>query len=115
MPKYQVQYKHKSHTYTSDIEADSVDNVYNLFNEMSVAEILEIRRYVYESRVYKKDDGDYVKGISFSFSNNVNQSCKFSLKKIKSNLSVRDIILYIRSFLKFKNSTDFNISSIKFS
>ena len=113
MSIYQVQYKKDSHTYVSDIEADSKDDVLVLFNDLVVAEVLEIRKYVYKNIKYPLDDGDYQKGVSFTLINDKLQFHKISLKKIKKNLSITDISSYIKTFIKHNESSKYQISSIK--
>lgn len=68
MRKYQVQYKHRTKTYTLDIEAPTYSDLLNFFNDISACEVTEIREYKFEyfSPVQIKDDGDYLKYITVS-------------------------------------------------
>jgi len=97
MSIYQVQYKKDSHTYVSDIEADSKDDVLVLFNDLVVAEVLEIRKYVYKNIKYPLDNGDYQKGVSFTLINDKLQFHKISLKKIVYSHHYLKLLQYERS------------------
>jgi len=109
MPKYQIQYKHQSHTYVSDMEADSKDSVYALFREISTAEILEIRKYIYESNKYVKDDGNYNNALKFSLFDDHGHSRVFLIKKLKKNKTPSFFISAIRSLLKFHSKSNFSV------
>ncbi|MDD3437349.1 MAG: hypothetical protein PHC64_09390 [Candidatus Gastranaerophilales bacterium] len=64
MGKFQVQYKHRTKTYTLDIEAPTYSDILNFFNDISACEVTEIREFKYENENTIKDDGDYIKYIT---------------------------------------------------
>lgn len=100
---FQVQYSKDSKTYVADFYSDNWRNVKDFFTTVMCGELLEIRKYVYQDTTIKKDDGDYIKRVSVYISND-DSKVSFSLPKVKSNLTHKDLNTLIKTKLVFKNS-----------
>ncbi|NPA59773.1 MAG: hypothetical protein GXO30_04835 [Epsilonproteobacteria bacterium] len=100
MPLYQVKYKVNSRTYNSDIEAKDLDSVKALFKKLSVAQILEIKEYLYFDTPVKFDVDDYNRTakLSLYFSNDVPRFIK--IPRIKKNILFDRLESYLSGLFK---------------
>jgi len=103
MPKYQVQYKNNSKTFTDTIYAKSDIQIIDLFQTLVNAELLEIREYVYENNYYPKDDGDYIKSVTCRLTGENNTITSFKVPKIKKTLSSNELKTSIIDYIKIDN------------
>ena len=95
--------------FNTDIESDSVDDILLLNNELSVAEVLEIRKYIYVnlSNIKKVDDGNYKYAkVTLYFDNSIEviKIPKFKLTKTKD-----DLINYFKTLYSTVKKVDVTI------
>jgi hypothetical protein len=113
MRKFQVQYKHRTKTYTLDIEAPTYSDILNFFNDVSACEVTEIREYKYENEtILQKDDGDYIKYITVSLKrNDLFESIKIPKvkKEFKDKLDTFQSIVSSKILLQGLKITQINL------
>jgi hypothetical protein len=88
--QFQVQYKYKSKTFTTNLEANSYRDVLDIFVSLSACEVTEIREFKYISATVIKDDGDYHGSMTAKLSNDKSFG-SFKIPKVRKNLSVKTL------------------------
>jgi hypothetical protein len=109
MSKFQVQYKNNSQTFTDILPATSYKEIVDLFQDLINAEILEIRKVVYEDNTYPKDDGNYKKNRSMRVYNEKGHFITFKLPKIKKSLNDEDLTNLSFQYLRISNNKPYKI------
>lgn len=111
---YQVQYKRDSKTYTEDFYNDSIEKVKDFFESVIDGELIEIRKYVHLDTTVKKDDGDYIKRVSF-YASDDSSFMSASIPKVKKTLTHAQIKNLIVSNLEIHNKNiDSNLIKLNF-
>ena len=111
MAKFQVQYKNNSKTFNTILEANSYNDIIDLFSDLINCEITEIREIVYENPVYKKDDGNYIKSVVLVLSND-NSYCSIKIPKMKKNLLLTSVSKLVQESLLLSNRKIKNVKII---
>jgi hypothetical protein len=113
--RYQVQYKLNSNTYLDDFEANSHEDIKNLFSDLSSAKITEIRKYKYEGLApIPKDDNNYVDYVKCTASVTDGFRNTFKIVKVKKTISDQDFQDLVFQHIEIKGkkpdfiSTNFN-------
>lgn len=104
MPKYQVQYKNESHTFTDIFYSESHLQIIDFFQNIINAELLEIREFVYENNFYPKDDGDYINSASCRLTGEFNTITSFKIPKLKKTVTTSYLTSLINEYIKINNS-----------
>lgn len=98
MPMFQVQIKANDQTVNTDLEANSKDDVINFYHALSVAEVLQVKRYVYLNPVdfLKPDrrDGRYATATIY-FENG--STTKIKIPDLKPSIDQKDVINHLKS------------------
>ena len=109
--KYQILYKLNSKSSHTVMESDSFQNVKEVFNNLMVGEILEIREYLHEDKTIKKDDKNYIHSATFKISSSDKQYFNsFRVPKIKKNLEDTFLIQNVHNFIKLNNVNPDNVN-----
>jgi len=103
MPKYQIQYKNNSKTFTDILESSSYKEVIDLFKTLYNAELTEIREIVYEDFIYPKDDGDYIKYVSCFLKGDNNVIQTFKIPKLKKTITDNELENLLKTYIKVNN------------
>jgi len=109
MPKYQIQYKNNSKTFTETLEAKSHIEIIDLFKSLINAELTEIREVVYTNNTYPKDDGDYIKSVSCLVKNKNQQFYSFKIPKMSKTISETQLQSLVKSYIKIGNKTPYSM------
>lgn len=103
MNKYQVQYVYFTKTFVDDFYALTHDDLLVFFDNVSACEVLEIREYVYEDDTYPLDDGNYIKYATVQLWSDASKHT-FRILRIKKTLSEDELLTFVKTFIKVKNS-----------
>ncbi len=105
MPKYQIQFKNNSKTFTDTLEANSHVEIIDLFKSLINAELTEIREVVYTNNTYPIDDGDYIKGKKIYMTNNKGFSRTVKVPKVKKTIEDEKIEELAFLYLKMNDKS----------
>jgi cytochrome oxidase Cu insertion factor (SCO1/SenC/PrrC family) len=102
--RFQILYQLNSKSNHSILEADSFQNVKQVFNDLMVGELLEIREYVHEDLKNKKDDKNYIHSATFRITSlNKYFINSFRVPKIKKTLDQNQLVQYVHNFIKLNS------------
>jgi hypothetical protein len=102
---YQVQYKINSMTYVDDYEANSHDDIRNLFDDLTSCEVIEIRKYKYEGLAPSPiDDNNYVSSVKFNLGVKDGFNHNFRMPKVRKTLNDSDYVSLAYEHLEVKGS-----------
>jgi len=110
MPLFQIKSKVNSQTINTDLECSTFDDAISFYNALSVAEILDVKKYVYLNRnpVKKLDDKKYrYATVKITFKHTLPITIK--IPKLKNRLSVLDIQNYFKSIYRNIETISVNI------
>ena len=114
MPKYQIQSKANGQVINTDLEADSKDNAIAFYGALSVADILQVKKYLYVKPTdIIKTDKVYNRyaTVSISFENSLPIVIK--IPALKEGKSYSDIDSFIRNLYRNVVKITVKISSKK--
>jgi hypothetical protein len=114
MKTFQVSYKLGTLTRDEIVEAETYQAVLNLFDLMSVADVVEIRetRYTNPSRNYPRDDKNYIHAVNVPFKTADGDIGTIKIPKAKKGTTDEDIKLHERALRHFDKSV--SIYDIKY-
>ena len=114
MPNYQVQYKLNSQTKITDIEADNVQGVLAICDELLISDITEIRKYVYAplNPIIPNDDKNYRNTRNIHLKNDSQQKSIIKVYKVKKTITDNDLINYAKSTFELAGKIDFVIDNV---
>lgn len=102
--KYQLIYKLNSKTHYSFLESDNFQNIKNLFKNLCVGELIEIREVLKEDKTVKKDDKNYIHSATVkvsSFDKKHFRSIK--IPKFKKNLDENSLVNIVKKYIKLSS------------
>jgi len=103
MPKYEIQYKNNSKTFTDILEASSTSNIVDAFKTLYNAELTEIREILYTDRTYPKDDGNYKKTKKILMINEDDFHRTLNIPKVKTTLSDDELLQFALQYLRMND------------
>jgi len=113
MSIYQVKYRANNQTINTNIEADSLDNVFSFFRAVCVGEILQIAEYMtIENKFKVKKDYSASRYCSVSLFFKDGTIKKIKIPALKSNKNLSDIRGLMMSLYKNVNDVIVNYSSV---
>lgn len=112
--KYQLIYKLNSKTHYSFLESDTFQNVKNLFKNLCVGELTEIREVLEENKTVKKDDKNYIHSATVKISSYDRKNFRsIKIPKFKKNLDENSLINIVKKYIKLNSSTPDNVQISK--
>lgn len=98
MSMFQVQIKANDQTVNTDLEADNKDDVINFYRALSVAEIMQVKKYVYLNPIdfqkRTRKDGKYA-SVTITFSNG--KVFKIKIPDLKPNIDQSEVMAHLKS------------------
>jgi hypothetical protein len=111
MSKYQVTYKANNKIYYSDIEAKTPLDIQKFFDALSSSELIEIRKYVYETSTLNILDSDMNNSnYVLKCFNEDNQMLDLKIPLVKNEISEDILINTVQNFIKINNKKIRNLT-----
>lgn len=112
MPMFQIQVEANNQKINTDLEADSKDDAIAFYRALSVAEVLQVKRYVYvnPNDFQKRDrkDGRYAT-VTIVFETGL--ETKIKIPDLKPSIDQKEIFNHIRSLYRNVSKIHVNITS----
>ena len=111
MPFYQVKYQVNTKNYNTDIEAPNIDAVKRVFEDLTVAHILEIKEYQYINKPdYFETRKNYLNyTIYFNYSNRPPIIVK--LPKLKQGKKIEQVLDYLKGLYPTADRVNYKFTS----